>query len=284
MRALLLAVVILAGVGCQHEPVGTILTYEVAPELKAHGQGGDMKRLVAAVDRRVNGGSALAEVRDAGNGQIEVGIFGHDAKTQQRIERLLKRPGTLEFRILANDRDHKSIIDRATKADRDQLKDAEEKLLAWWVPAASGQEQVLQQDPALVKRVKTKDDQKVLEILVVKDPFDLTEMYLVRAEVGDDARGHSSIRLTFNRRGGQLMSALSGQNLPDTASGFARQMGIILDGRLAAAPRLHSAIGERAEITGNFTKEEAEDLLRILDSGVLPCRIVKVDQRTPNAR
>jgi 1-deoxy-D-xylulose-5-phosphate reductoisomerase len=48
-------------------------------------------------------------------------------------------------------------------------------------------------------------------------------------------------------------------------------MAMVLDGRVASAPRIRDRItGGRAQITGNFTEEEARDLAIVLAAGSLP--------------
>ena len=52
-------------------------------------------------------------------------------------------------------------------------------------------------------------------------------------------------------------------------------MGIILDERLLSFPRLITTISDSGRITGDFTKEEVDFLVRILRSGKLPAKLRK---------
>ena len=67
--------------------------------------------------------------------QIEVAVFGNDPEDVRRIERLLQDGGTLEFRILANRRDHLPLVEQALRENSPKVLNPAGDLLAWWVPA-----------------------------------------------------------------------------------------------------------------------------------------------------
>ena len=168
------------------QPIGVLLIYEVEKAASDEPLGQvDMEKLVAAINRRVNPQSRpRGRVRALDNGQIEVAVFGNDPEIMQRIEYSLKHSGTLEFRILANQRDHPALIDRATQQEDRGLLDDDGTLLAWWVPVARGSEDNFS-NVEIVTRPSTSGDES--EILVVNDPFNVTGNYLVRASPGIDA-------------------------------------------------------------------------------------------------
>ena len=185
----------------------------------------------------------------------------------------------LEFRIVANRRDHKALIEEALKDEGRVLMDATGEWLAWWIPVASGCEDDFVNAPELATRKRVLNGRETLEVLVVKDVFDVTGQYLTRVDPGVDQRGEPCLLLTFDRRGGQLFGGLTGNNLPDEATGFARKLGIIFDRWLHSAPAIRATIGRRAEITGDFTRQEVEDLAQILNGGSLPARLKPLGQR-----
>ncbi|HXF57248.1 MAG TPA: protein translocase subunit SecD [Actinomycetota bacterium] len=60
-----------------------------------------------------------------------------------------------------------------------------------------------------------------------------------------------------------------------------RQLAIVLDGVVQSAPTVQDEItGGRGVITGSFTKEEAENLEVVLDSGALPVELERQEVRT----
>lgn len=69
-----------------------------------------------------------------------------------------------------------------------------------------------------------------------------------------------------------------------TKNSTGRQLAIVLDGKVQSAPRINEAItGGEAQITGNFTPEEASELALVLRSGALPAPIIIQEERTVGA-
>ncbi len=94
---------------------GRGIIYEVDPNSKpANTTTIDMDKLLKVVDGRLNAGSEkLAVVRKLDDRRIEVTLMRRNDADRQRVERQLTRPGTLEFRVLANNHVDKALIDRA---------------------------------------------------------------------------------------------------------------------------------------------------------------------------
>ena len=65
-----------------------------------------------------------------------------------------------------------------------------------------------------------------------------------------------------------------------TGKSVGRDLAIVLNGQVRSAPRIQSQITDRGQITGKFTREQAEDLSLTLRSGALPARIVYLEERT----
>jgi SecD/SecF fusion protein len=262
---------------------GVVLVYEALPEDR--GAGGDseplsrqqMDKLIAAVRRRVNPrGSKQILVRRHGARQIEVILPEVDEAELARTKRLMSACGTLEFRVLANRRDHATLIEQAEQIEGRHLRDSDGKLLAWWVPVAKGEEEKLidySKRAETVYRKRTRNGYEWTEFLVVNDVFNVNGSYLVRAAPSIDASGRPCVVFTFNHRGGLLFGGLTESNLPQTGGDFYRHLGIILDGYLQSAPQIRSAIYERGEITGDFTRQEVEDIVDILNAGSLPAAL-----------
>lgn len=73
--------------------------------------------------------------------------------------------------------------------------------------------------------------------------------------------------LQFNKEGEELFAQLTRENI-------GREMAIFLDGELKSAPVIQQEIlGGSAQISGNFTPEEARTLVRDLNFGALPVPI-----------
>ncbi|MHC4180881.1 MAG: SecDF P1 head subdomain-containing protein [Planctomycetota bacterium] len=284
--AVAVAVVMLSSGSCGPlgQQVGVVLVYQLDPQPTPDSEPVDMQALVGVVDRRINTRAyPVARVRRLDDRTIEIGVFGSDARRVRRIERLLERAGTLELRILANQHDHKSLIDRAQAQDADVLKDASGEVQAWWVPV---RDSTTLEDPGYVgfatedwdiaKRTRKQDRREVVEVLVVNDSFDVTEAYLEGAKADFE---RLCVTFELNSAGAPLLLAMTGDNLPDPLQGFARRLGIIVDGQLYSAPAIENPVSRKVQITGTFTREEIADLVDALNAGSLPARIKQIDKR-----
>ena len=236
----------------------------------------DMDKLLGAIMLRINpAGTRELTLRKYGPRQIEITIPRADDEQVRRIEKKVSQAGTLEFRILANNRDHKAQIALAQQTEADTVVDAEGAPVAWWVPVRKGREDSFATYTKIATRVAKDRGKETMEILVVKDPFDVTGEYLKHCTPGVDQSGRSCVNFTFTSRGGQLFGGLTGANTPDKVQEFTRKLGIILDGYLYSAPSIQSTIHDRGEITGSFTEQEVTDLVDVLNAGSLPTALKK---------
>ena len=257
-------------------PQGAVLVYEVDPDMLAPGETVNMANLVKAMDRRLGSGSSrLARVQRIDDRRIEVAVVGKNESDSQRVQRLLACAGMLEFRILANKRDNKDLIKRAlAKPSKTQIYDDSDHLEAWWAPVNDTEASSIASYPDIAVRTSTIRDRMATEVLVLNDDYNITGAYLARANVGIDRLGKPCIEVVFNNAGGQLFGELTGSHLPDPANESLRyQLGIVLDGVLYSAPTINTTIFDRGIIEGSFTKQQAEDLARVLNAGSLPARI-----------
>ena len=277
---------------------GVFLVYEVEPGENNRGLGSEeMTKLVTAVSKRVNpSGVKEVVIRSRGSNQIEIIIpTTSDQQGQEeakRIEYIISEAGSLEFRILANRKDHTAVIERAEAQDAKakqenlppptQVKDEQGKLLGWWVPlheAEKGKEGAdvwNYPDTEIAKRLVKLRGREVKEVLVVKDEQNVTGQYLVQATPGQDARkGGPCVNFMFNAEGAARFYDLTSSNVPDTVGNFTRKLAIILDGEIYSAPSINSPISDRGEITGTFTVAQVQDLVNVLNAGSLPTALAK---------
>lgn len=261
--------------GCEKPPLQGRLVYEPDVPEGRRGTPVDIDMLAATVRRRVRPLRPRPDVRALPGGRIEVAVYGTDPGELQRVDQVVQALGTLEFRVLANRRDHLKIIEQAEKDEAGQILDEDGNLLAWWVPVAKGNEDGLSY-PEIATRRTTHEGSERLKVLVVNDPFNVNGGYLSRVTASLDAQGLPCIRFQFNSSGGKLFEGLTAMNLPDEVQNFSRKLGIILDGQLHSAPAIRSTIGAHGEITGNFTQQEVDNLVAVLNAGTLPVPIRKV--------
>lgn len=112
----------------------------------------------------------------------------------------------------------------------------------------------------------------------IEDPFKatiLTGKYLKRSELGfDQTTNRPLVHLEFNEEGAKIFEELTEKNV-------GKILAIYIDQIPISAPVVQEKIsGGKAQITGQFTIEEAKDLVRNLNAGALPVPIKLISQQT----
>lgn len=111
-----------------------------------------------------------------------------------------------------------------------------------------------------------------------EDPFQLTLLngsLLDRAEVGfEQVAQKPIIRLSFGEEGAKLFQEITKRNI-------GKPLAIYLDNQLLQAPIVQTEIsGGQAQITGDFTLPETQELVRNLNAGAVPVPITLLSQET----
>ncbi|HEU4677110.1 MAG TPA: protein translocase subunit SecD [Candidatus Paceibacterota bacterium] len=108
----------------------------------------------------------------------------------------------------------------------------------------------------------------------------LTGRYLKGAELvfgkgsATGLANEPTVSLTFNSEGADLFEQITSANV-------GKQLAIFLDGDIVSSPRINEGIsGGHAVISGNFTADEARELVRNLNFGALPVPISLVSTQT----
>ncbi len=280
-RLVLLVLLLFAGCG---RPVAAVLTY--APEPTADKKGplrpADARRAEAVVQERLRWGSLKCQVSldDARNVRVEA--FTDDPAALDRIDRIVRASGTLEFRIVANELDHWRLIELAEETKGREVHDTQGSLLGWWVPIEGGEKNGLLDLLTLTTRKVKRDDGVQVELLVVNDPYKIDGAFLTRVQPSVDEQGRPTLMFSLNQKGGQMMAGLTGENLPSPDGQRSRQLAIILNGQVHSAPTIQARISQQGMITGDFTQKELNDLAWILNSGVLPVTLERVGVEVVN--
>ena len=192
-------------------------------------------------------GVAEPTIQQQGENRILVQLPG--IQDPERAKALIGKTALLEFKMLD---------------ERTSVEDA----LAGRVPETS---EVLYQ-----RRVdkETKVERKIP--YVVQKRTLLTGAELNRAEVQADPNspGNWQVAIEFNAVGTRIFGEITEQNV-------GKLLAIILDGNVNSAPRINERIpGGRAVITGQFTIEDARDLVIVLRAGALPAPVKILEERS----
>jgi preprotein translocase subunit SecD len=97
---------------------------------------------------------------------------------------------------------------------------------------------------------------------------------LTDAKQGFDQDGRPIVEITFNSAGARRFGRVTQENVN-------KPFAIILDDKVLSAPNINEPIlGGRAQISGNFTVQSANDLAVSLASGKLPVKLNVIEERT----
>jgi preprotein translocase subunit SecD len=111
-------------------------------------------------------------------------------------------------------------------------------------------------------------------IVLMKDAL-MTGEYITDARATIEQNNNQfSVSMTFNARGAKVFERVTEENIK-------KRLAIVLDGKCYSAPVIQDKIaGGKAQITGNFTQDEARDLAIVLRAGALPAPVTVLEQRT----
>lgn len=123
-----------------------------------------------------------------------------------------------------------------------------------------------------------KRNEKATNVAEFEDPFQNTELtgqYLEKAELSFDQTTYQAlVSIQFNDEGSKIFEELTERNI-------GKPLAIYIDGIPISAPTVQEKIaGGKAQISGNFTVEEAKALARNLNAGALPVPITLISQQS----
>lgn len=117
---------------------------------------------------------------------------------------------------------------------------------------------------------KTKNGQRIL----LKKETLLTGEDLLYAQKGFDVDFRPIVKIRFSPEGAKKFAKITKENK-------GKQLAILLDGVVISAPEIKEPILDgKAQITGRFTSEEAQDLALTLRAGALPAPLVVEQENT----
>jgi len=132
----------------------------------------------------------------------------------------------------------------------------------------------------ILDKQKEIEGKSLEELQQIEDPYfqstSLTGKYLKGAEVGFEqtATYKSLVLLQFNDEGSKIFEDLTSRNV-------GKLLAIYIDELPISAPVVQEVIsGGRAQISGDFTVEEAKALVRNLNAGALPVPIELISQQS----
>lgn len=191
-------------------------------------------------------GVAEPEIIQQGENRILIQLPG--IKDPERAKNLIGKMALLEFKIV----DDENSLDEALRGN---------------VPEGSVIAYGTREDRAGGQRGQVP--------YLLKNKTLLTGASLETAKVQiSDRYGEPNVSIKFNSQGAADFDRITNENIK-------KRMAIVLDGVVHSAPVIQERIsGGQAQITGNFTMEEARDLAIVLRAGALPAPVNILEERT----
>jgi SecD/SecF fusion protein len=104
------------------------------------------------------------------------------------------------------------------------------------------------------------------------EPALLTGTDIAKAQTAFDQFNRPIVSFELTAKGAEIFSRITGENV-------GKRFAIVLDDQVQSAPRIQERLGANAQITGNFTLEQANDLALVLRSGALNIPVEIIETR-----
>ena len=200
-------------------------------------------------------------VQRQGLKQIVVQLPG--VKEPKRAKDLIKETALLEFKML--DEDNQMKMDFPARIPKEK----EAEVLAQF------QAKVPEGDQILFEHQVDKDTGREF-----RTPYLVKKRVMLTGDVLSDARvsigefNDPYVSITFDGKGGREFERITGENIK-------KRMAVVLDNTIYSAPVIQDRIsGGRAQITGTFSTQEANDLAIVLRAGALPAPLKIIQDLT----
>jgi preprotein translocase subunit SecD len=196
-------------------------------------------------------------------GEHEIVIQLPGIKDPQRAMNLIGKTALLEFKLLDEENPMARELPLSISPEN------EGTFMAEYVS------RVPPEDEILFERIENEETGRV-----TKRPYLLKKKALMTGDVLTDARvsigefNEPYVSITLDSTGAKLFERITAENIQ-------KRLAIILDNNVYSAPVIQDRIGGgRAQITGNFTTQEASDLAIVLRAGALPAPVKIIQNLT----
>ncbi len=200
-------------------------------------------------------------VQRQGLKQIVVQLPG--VKEPKRAKDLIKETALLEFKML--DEENHMKMDFPARVPKEK----EAEVLAQFQAKVPEGDQIL-----FEHQVDKESGREFRTPYLVKKRVMLTGDVLSDARVSIGEFNDPYVSITFDGKGGREFERITGENIK-------KRMAVVLDNTIYSAPVIQDRIsGGRAQITGTFSTQEANDLAIVLRAGALPAPLKIIQDLT----
>lgn len=239
---------------------GTHLIYQADLSLiDPAGHGDAMQGVRDVIERRVNifgVAEPVIQINKSGDDYRLIVELAGIKDVHQAIDMIGQTPA-LDFR------------EEREAAERDELLAQQEAIQLKFQQLAQGEINELD---------LTSEEQEAFSADPYFKPTSLTGRFLEGAQLMQDPQTYQwQVNLQFNDEGGEIFEELTKNNI-------GKRLAIYLDNTPVSAPVVQEMIsGGEAQITGQFTADEAKELVQRLNAGALPVPIRLISQQTIGA-
>ncbi|MCD6416173.1 MAG: protein translocase subunit SecD [Planctomycetes bacterium] len=228
---------------------GTELLYKLEPR-KGEQVTTEVFSTIDILKQRINPGNIKEyRIQPVGHGRILIQVPRASAAEVAQLKRRLERMGRLELKLAVPRHSEK------------------EGFRQWYAKAQNG-------EPPEDYEVMYIDNDPAKEFyLVRKGEAEITGRYLSQVYPGRDQLGAPAVDFQLNSVGAKKFGPITGNNI-----GW--HLAIILDGVLKSAPVIKHEITNAGQITGDFSREDVNDMVTILRAGSLPMDIQLLQEST----
>jgi len=248
---------------------GTLLVYVMQPESPGASLP-DSEEVRRRVLRRIDPEGRRGCEVDVHACEVEVRVPGYAARADS-VKRLLSRAGHLEFRIVADKVKDRDLVDfdRLVRLKQEGLPPDDPRFR--WFLVKRGWEWYKSPGGNLLDAwnfvyVVDEGTREVEALVNVADGQDVTGMDLAsaRSALSD---GNPVVSFKMKAAAARRFAKLTSPENRD------RQLAVILDGVIQSAPSLRATLSTAGVIEGYRDRQEQEDIVSILNSGELGCRL-----------
>ena len=197
-------------------------------------------------------------------GHTEIVIQLPGVKDPERAKNLIQNTALLEFKMV--DEDNETTLGLPLQVRRSEEQDLREKFA----------DQIPEGSEILFEPLQDGESgmPEFSRPRLIRQGAVLTGDVLQDARVNYDDFSEIYVSVTFDSKGASEFGKI-------TTANVGKFMAIVLDGTVYSVPSINEPIlGGRAQITGNFTTDEANDLAIVLRAGALPAPMKTVQDLT----
>ncbi len=209
------------------------------------------------------------QINKQGSKQISINIPG--AVNQERVDSILMGKGSLDFRIVDRDATSKLANYIATQREKAFAEEGKLTIPEGMLPAAT---EVMGN---YVKNEYGVDelDARQPYVVVASEPG-LSGDYIESASVSTDSFGKIQVAFSIGLEGGEIFYNFTSAHVGDL-------LAVVLDGKVKQIATIREPLRSTAAISGSFTTEEANNLVKVFKTGALPVDVQVVYQESIGA-